>query len=104
MFRRMLLVLLILGVSSSASAEKWYEGGTLHKATGGEWHRATSRNQLATAADFVAAAKVASSMEQLRVRAAAVQRCITEATDDPKLYSLKVSEVASACIVQLGYK
>ena len=90
--------------ASPSMAKEWYEGGTLHKATGGEWQRATEPNRLATSADFVAAAKAASDMKQLRKRAEAVKSCVTEATDDPDLYSLKVSEVAASCIILLGYR
>lgn len=35
------------------STPKWYEGGTLHRATMREWRSATYANKLATAADFV---------------------------------------------------
>lgn len=34
--------------------KKWYEGGTLHQATIGEWHKASYENKLATSADFIA--------------------------------------------------
>jgi hypothetical protein len=33
---------------------KWYEGGTLHKATALDWQRASPEDKLATCADFVA--------------------------------------------------
>lgn len=36
-----------------SSPAEWFEGGTLHHATMGEWRRASSKNKLATAADFV---------------------------------------------------
>ena len=39
--------------SSSSSSSKWYEGGTLHRATMREWSSASYENQLATAADMV---------------------------------------------------
>jgi len=37
------------------SAPKWYEGGTLHKKSAIEWQAASSKDKLATCADFVAA-------------------------------------------------
>lgn len=104
MLKKTILALTLLVVPVVVFAEEWYKGGTLHNATAREWHRSTARNQLATSADFVAAAKVAANMEQLRTRATAVRKCITEATDDPDLYNQKVSEVAAACIVLLRYK
>ena len=47
--------------SSSTSAEKWYVGGTLHKATVEEWKSATEKNKLATCADFAANIKKANN-------------------------------------------
>lgn len=41
--------------ASSATEPKWYEGGTLHRATGAEWRHASAANRLATAADWYAA-------------------------------------------------
>jgi hypothetical protein len=35
-----------------AQEKKWYQGGTLHKATALEWQNATYDNKLATCADF----------------------------------------------------
>ena len=34
------------------SAQRWFQGGTLHRATLREWLRASRRNQIATAADL----------------------------------------------------
>lgn len=36
------------------TTRKWYEGGTLHKATGTEWRAADASNKLATCSDFLA--------------------------------------------------
>lgn len=36
-----------------SSALKWYQGGTLHKATGYEWRKATRENKIATCGDFL---------------------------------------------------
>ena len=38
----------------AATAGAWNRGGTLHRATVAEWHRATDSNRLATAADWAA--------------------------------------------------
>jgi len=94
----------ILAFQFSAYAAEWYEGGTLHKATAGTWQKASSRNQLATAGDFVAGAKAANNMSQLKKRATAVQRCISSTTSEPQLSDLKVSELSALCIIRLGYK
>lgn len=39
---------------TSPAPRKWYEGGTLHKATGVEWRKADADNKLATCSDFLA--------------------------------------------------
>lgn len=93
-----------LFVASPGSAREWYEGGTLHKARAAQWHRATERNRLARSADFVAAAKAASNMRELRERAEAVEACVSEATVDESSREMLVSEVAAACLILLGYK
>ncbi len=90
-------------IASAAAGEEWYQGGTLHNVTAKEWHAATYRNRLATSADFVAGAKAASNMKELRERAVGLERCITAGTDDPALEELKVKDVAAACLVLLGY-
>jgi hypothetical protein len=82
---------------------KWYEGGTLHKVTSQDWHKASYCNRLATAADFIATAKVASNTTELRKRAEELAQCITEGTSGADLKALKVSEVAAACTILLGY-
>ena len=35
-----------------SEAKELYEGGTLHKAIAGQWHRASEGNRLATSADL----------------------------------------------------
>jgi len=48
------VVMLVLMVVIGCGGKKWYEGGTLHKATAIEWQNATIENKLATCADFAA--------------------------------------------------
>ncbi len=100
----LLFTAIVALMATVAFAEEWYKGGTLHKATAKEWHAAKYRNRLATSADFIAAAKAASNMTELRERAEGLERCITEGTDDPDLQKLKVAEVAAACIILLKYE
>lgn len=40
--------------SQPAHAKQWYEGGTLHQASGLDWQQAAYDNKLATAADIIA--------------------------------------------------
>lgn len=82
----------------------WYNGGTLHNATGAQWLAGDFSDQLATSADFVAKMDAASDMSELRVRANSLSSCITEAVSDPSLEQSSVKDVAVLCIVQLGYK
>ena len=49
-----LLLILLLMACVSADARAWYEGGTLHSVTVGEWKKATYQNKLATCGDMVA--------------------------------------------------
>lgn len=39
----------------TAVSVKWYEGGTLHKSTVGDWRKASYANKLATAGDWLSA-------------------------------------------------
>ena len=104
MKRRLFMGVLFAVLAFDAHAEEWYQGGTLHNATAREWQAARADNRLATTADFVASLKAASNMTELKTRAQAVQKCITESTKDPSLYHLQVSEVAVACITLLEYE
>jgi len=40
-------------LNESYTSESWYSGGSLHKADGTEWKKASEHNKLATCADFV---------------------------------------------------
>jgi hypothetical protein len=49
-----IIAVVAIGLCQTAHAEeKWYEGGTLHKKTVAEWSKASERDKLATAADFL---------------------------------------------------
>jgi len=47
------LLITILQPLNSFGDGKWYQGGTLHKANGLEWQKATYANKLATCGDFI---------------------------------------------------
>lgn len=79
---------------------EWYEGGTLHDATVGEWNRATYENKLATCGDFVAVR----TNEISRDKAEELVTCIDESVKGlDQNSSVKVSEMAAACILLMGY-
>lgn len=55
-YLRILPLFLCLSMLSpaTASAQEWYQGGTLHKATVGEWYAADPQNCVATVASMIA--------------------------------------------------
>lgn len=88
-----------------STSDKWYEGGTLHKATVGQWKNATEKNKLATCADFAAVADNTVSMTELKSRALNLMNCINEATRGlDELNNEKVASIASMCSITLGYQ
>jgi len=53
-------------VKPQSNTERWYEGGTLHKAKISEWKVATEENKLATCADYMATVDNTVSMDVLK--------------------------------------
>lgn len=49
----LLASVLLVGSLSISNAAEWYQGGTLHNSTMGEWEKAKESNKLATCADWV---------------------------------------------------
>ena len=92
------------GDTSSSKPKEWYEGGTLHKANAREWNLATNENKLATCGDFVSRADDSQSLEEIKRRATELRSCVNEATIEPGTDDMKVSEVATLCIILLGYQ
>lgn len=88
----------------SSSTEKWYVGGTLHQETISTWKSSSYKNKLATCGDFMATVDNSVSMEELKERAVQLVVCIDGATDGlEETNSMKVSEIASSCIILMGY-
>lgn len=87
-----------------STVEKWYEGGTLHKAQIAEWKAATDKNKLATCGDFMSTVDNSVSINVLKKRAQDLQICIDEATRDlDNTNNEAVSTIAVLCIKQMGY-
>lgn len=87
------------------SETNWYEGGTLHKVSVNEWKNATNKNKLATCTDFVASVdKNISSKEELYSKAFELQCCIDQAVKGADNLNPTVAEIASFCLISLGYK
>ena len=83
----------------------WYAGGTLHRATMGEWTASTDDSRLATSADFIVTMvnDVPSSMEPLKPKAVELDKCITKVGSPMGAEYLTVRKVAAGCAVLLGY-
>lgn len=93
--------------SSASSRNEWYVGGTLHKATMAEWNRASYDNRLATCGDFMATmmkkgGREISSTDQVRPKAAAPERCITEAGRGGHADTQSVATIAATCYILLN--
>ena len=89
------------------TAQKWYQGGTLHKETAAEWVKASDRDRLATSGDFATAALKRSiiwddmdSLDDVRPYAEALKKCI-DTTYDPVsiIPETKNAETATLCWV-----
>lgn len=79
----------------------WYEGGTLHKATIGEWKKASYQNRLATAADFTVAFSEVydfkiNSIDQIKAPAEELEKCISTAAE-ANVENHLVSDYGAAC-------
>lgn len=86
--------------SSARSSSNWYEGGTLHNASAGEWLSGSSANRLATASDFAASAKDElgfNDMDGMKSAAQGVKNCIDRAAEGDA--SQQVSTLAATCIM-----
>lgn len=98
-------------MANPCMAREWYEGGTLHKATVGQWKNASYSDKLATAGDWAAAMIGKQSWEeisfdQLKIIANDIVICIDEGTKKlPQLSNSPATEVAVPCymMMQNGY-
>lgn len=116
--RKLLLGLALLGLvgcgdgeTETASKDKWYEGGTLHKATLQEWIDATPENRLATAADWSFAMlgedkAMKLGLDGLKIKAQEVVSCLNEFTSDDEAVAAasknnKIAEFAVMCRIMM---
>lgn len=87
------------------SSQRWFEDGTLHRATLRQWLRASRRNQIATAADWSVGILGEPAIHQLgmdgwRAYASSLVICINRAAAAPMM-DRSVAELAAACSVLL---
>lgn len=92
-------------ITTILTSGKWYEGGTLHKATIARWKTSTERNKLATCGDFIATYdKSISSMTILKARAVSLMTCIDVATSGLDYTNdFEVATMAALCIQEMDY-
>lgn len=92
--------------TDKSTEQKWYLGGTLHKAKIGEWRRATTANKLATCSDFIAKNRknrgIAFDEIEIKKESYDLMRCIDEAIVDKDVDDWKVAEMAATCQVLLN--
>lgn len=90
--------------SPRASTQKWYQGGTLHKATLDQWRAASYRNKLATAGDWLSATtwkghlNSPSDFDRLKVKAAKLVKAVDGSIEGVDIPEQSITEIAAALI------
>lgn len=97
-----------LGTGMDAVADetstRWFQGGTLHNATVGEWKSGTNRDKLATAADWLSSTiwkgklRSMQDFDQLKVKAQRLVNAVDEVAVKQGTDSIKAMEIAAAII------
>ena len=83
--------------------QDWYAGGTLHKANGVQWKKATDHNKLATCADFTMTLAQQSGetpsvrSEKFKKASESLRDCINKFYELPGSEQTKVSKAAIQC-------
>lgn len=92
----------LTGQQRSPEEQKWYSGGTLHKAMSSEWRRATAKNKLATAADWAISQfeKGSVTPEQLKPYAEQLVECADGVASDPDI-EVRMTDVAAMCWIRM---
>ncbi|MNR86721.1 hypothetical protein D3C72_175760 [compost metagenome] len=98
--------------SEQRSTRPWYEGGTLSRSTMAEWKRASYRNRLATASDFLAALWIEGelnaeigSMDDLKPLAVELEKQLSSVSSGGnQADSQSVSTMAAGCIILMHLK
>ena len=96
--------------STAIASDDWYSGGSLHRATVGQWKMASYSNKLATAADWAITrpfvenqVRKKGSMDALKPFATQMMNCVDQAADGEGYSNTKVSELAAACALLMGW-
>jgi len=87
---------------SAVRIDKWYEGGSLHKAKIIDWKVASEENKLASCGDFVYAVNKDLSIDEVKQKAKDLRICINEAVKGHDVVDdSSVAEIAAICITLL---
>ena len=97
-------------VPTAVSRSKWYNGGTLHKATVNQWKRSAYSNKLATAADWAitipkikAQVMRSGNIDTLRPFASELLICVDKAGAGEGYGNMSVAELAAGCAILMGW-
>lgn len=89
---------------------KWYQNGTLHSSSVGEWNGATYANKLATAADWAITrpqikekVRSSGSIDTLRPFAMELVTCVNEAAGGQGSGSMSAASLAASCMILMGW-
>lgn len=99
---------------ASKPGQEWYSGGTLHKATIGEWKAASYQNRLATCSDFIAGTLLDRGMKAKNMDisegglvwrwATELEICISKGTSGHALTDHQgVAGIAALCLILMKF-
>ena len=109
------IILLTIAISSTAYAEKWYEGGNLNDKDNIAWQEADEANRLATAASSIAGLYTGkalkpemsasiTSMDAMKPYAIELMKCINTATEEGfDGISVKYQDLALGCVALMKW-
>ena len=108
----LLIFLCALGAGSiddgqtNSKSDKWYSGGTLHRATVAQWKGASYENKLATAADWAASSgegkelfRKTNDIDSLKPLAIDILFCVEEAVAGDGYENMQIAEIAASCMI-----
>ena len=105
------IAVIFLTLSCNAlAAEKWYEGGNLHKSSPAEWKKSSHKNKMATAADWVLSrpsilkkVKRSGNIDTGKSYATELVVCIDTSLEGVDVGG-STAEISAACMVLMGWE
>ncbi len=105
----MLTVLLFISVADAKETKKWYDGGSLHKASAVQWNKALLANQLATSSDWLTATKKGKAVivadptaTAMKLLALELTICIDEIASSDAMKNEQANKIAALCVLGMG--